>query len=1267
MFKGSLAALFFGVNVKPRHYQAAAHIPPQFDWTMDLPVLAVREQLQAAIAEHPVIIVAGETGSGKTTQLPKICLAAGRGRAGCIAHTQPRRLAARAVSARIAEELGVALGSGVGYKVRFSDQTSDTTFLKVLTDGMLLAELGHDPMLRAYDTVIIDEAHERSLNIDFLLGYLKTLLPKRPDLRVIITSATIDVERFSAHFADAPIFVVEGRSYPVEVLYQPIIELAEADDAYDMIEEGLPRAVIAAVETCLAYERQQRRTSPGDMLIFASSEREIRDMAEALRRFGPPHCEVLPLYSRLSVQEQQRVFQPGKGRRIVIATNVAETSITVPNIHYVIDPGFARISRYSYRSKVQRLPIEPISQASANQRAGRCGRVAPGLCIRLYSEADFLGRAEFTDPEIRRTNLAAVILQMHVLRLGTLDAFPFIDAPDSRLVNDGYRLLDELGALTPDRKLTALGKHMARMPIDPRLARMLLAAAPLGALHDVLVVVSALAVQDPRERPPDKQQAADERHAQFRDPDSDFLFFRNLWDALAAQRGELTERQRREFARKHFLSWTRLREWRETYRQLALLCEQLKLNINQEPAPYDAIHRAMLSGLLSQVAQKGPEREYLAPRNQKALIFPGSVLAKKGAPWVMAAEMVETGRVYLRMVAKIQPEWVEHLAQHLLKRSYAEPHWRRKAGRVMAYEQTSLFGLVLQTKRLVNYELIDREVARELFIRDGLVANDIAIKAPFLQNNQQVVADVQRMEDKLRRRDLLVDEQALFNFYDARIPADIASQKSFENWRHRQEKQTPEVLFFSPEDVLATSDVEPEAEDFPESLSVAGHELPLTYHFEPGHENDGVCITVPAGLLDALPLQQFDWLVPGLLKAKVEALLRALPKSVRRQIVPLPDTVAWLMLHLPRDQALPLQSAITQTLRQKGLLISTADWQGVELEAHHHMQIRVLGANRQAIVTARDPEKLLQLLAKQPEAAVGAAPETRRMWERVGVARWDFGDLPEAIDTTLDGLPGLAYPALVRGEHGLAIKLLSQKGLAQRLHHEGTTELLRLQFSQEQKQLEQWLKKSAGLMLHASQWLPLASLATGILRGVIAESLSDAPRTPLGFEQAQQHVRPLLLPRCHALLPLLTDIFAKAQQVHQQLASLQQPVFQLAVADAQQQLAALGLATFVHDFPVARWQDYPRYLDGLLVRLQRVSHQVLKDDQANATVQRYWRQYLRLLEQRQASHSDVDELEALRWMIEELRISLFAQPMKTSMPVSEKRLDKLIEQLHARQ
>jgi ATP-dependent helicase HrpA len=1242
-------------------------IPEQIDWSGDLPVLAERERLQAAIERHQVIIVAGETGSGKTTQLPKICLAAGRGRAGMIGHTQPRRIAARTVSQRIADELGTPLGQGVGFKVRFSDQTTAATYLKVMTDGVLLAELSRDRLLRAYDTLIIDEAHERSLNIDFLLGYLKTLLPQRPDLRVIITSATIDVERFSQHFSNAPVFIVEGRSFPVETLYAPISTEpsgGDEDDGYELIEEALPRAVVEAVDRCIAYEREHKR-AVGDILVFASSEREIRQLAENLRRFGPPHCEILPLYSRLSVAEQQKVFSRGSGRRIVIATNVAETSLTVPNIHFVIDPGFARISRYSYRSKVQRLPIEAVSQASANQRAGRCGRIAPGLCIRLYSEADFLSRREFTDPEIQRTNLAAVILQMQLLRLGDIDDFPFLDRPDSRLVNDGLRLLDELGALDDEQRITPVGQQLAQLPLDPRLARMVIAAAPLGALHEVLVIVSALSVQDPRERPHDKQQAADERHAQFRHEDSDFLFFVNLWQVLAEQKAELTERQRREFARKHFLSWMRLREWRETYRQLVQQCERMGLNVNHKAALYEPIHRAILTGLLSQIAHKTEEREYQAPRNQKALIFPGSVLSKKGPPWIMAAELVETHRVYLRLVAKIAPEWIEHLAEPWLKRSYAEPHWRRKQGRVMAYEQSALFGLILHSRRLVDYEAIAQPEAREIFIRDALVTGDISIRAPFLIHNQALIDNVTRIEDKTRRRDLLVDEHTLFSFYEQRIPADTASQKSFEVWRHRIEKTQPEVLFLTAEDVLAKAADEHMEQDFPDTIAMAGHDLALSYHFEPGHDDDGVTLRIPAGLLHEVSEHRLAWLVPGLLADKIEALLRGLPKSYRRQLVPLPDTAAQLVEQLSFAEG-DLIQAMSSALRQRGVMIERAVWAEVDLSPHFMFNMAVIGASRQVLAKARDITTLRILLARQPEAATGSAPETRRQWERSGITHWDFPDLPNAIDTEVDGLPARAFPALQLGPQGLALKLMANAAQAQLAHETGLAELMRQACSSEQKTLAAALKKSSSLLLQSGRWLPQPDLEQQFMLGIIRHLLAQSttlPRSNEAFQLELKRIRALLVPTALDLLPVIADIFSKAHLAYRAIDGLTQPAFATAVNDLRCQMEALDLAGFMAHWPVTRWQHYARYLQAVSMRLEKLPHNVLKDDRASAELQGLWQPWTALVQRTNERGGDVAALAEYRWLLEEYRISLFAQPMKTAEPVSVKRLEKLWQAL----
>ncbi|MFZ3074653.1 MAG: ATP-dependent RNA helicase HrpA, partial [Psychrobacter glacincola] len=885
----------------------------------DLPVSQRGDDLIQAIIDNQVIIVAGETGSGKTTQLPKLAMLAGRGIRGQIGHTQPRRLAARSVANRIAEELGEQLGNTVSFKIRFNEQGTVQSVVKLMTDGILLAELGHDRFLSKYDTIIIDEAHERSLNIDFIMGYLKKLLPKRPDLKVIITSATLDTKRFSEYFSrydnklkrqvPAPIFNVEGRSFPVEVRYRPLTDepvTSSDDDSYDDFEENLPRAVVAAVEECFSDAQNKGHADQADILIFAATEAEIRELQEVLERHGPKHTEVLPLFARQTYEEQQRIFQPsGRGRRIVIATNVAETALTVPGIRYVIDLGFARISRYSYRSRVQRLPIEAISQAAANQRKGRCGRVAPGVCIRLYSEEDFTGRPEFTEPEILRTNLASVILQMANLRLGSVDDFEFIEPPDSRLVTDGHKLLNELGAIVEKDeqavshvsnkskrqgldhlKLTRIGQQMARMPIDPRLARMLVAGSDFDCIREMLIVVAALAVQDPRERPANKRTQADQKHAEFRQDDSDFLFYLSLWKALFEKDedgNKLSGNQRKQFTKKNYLSFPRVREWHQTHRQLVQMATELKLMddvsntksntanselSNSDPTgvddealkavKYANLHRALLTGLLSIIAHKTENRgEYLAARQQKAKIFPASTVFKQIPPWVMAFEMVETSQVFMRTVAKIEPEWIISAAGSLLKYHYFEPHWSKKTGRVKAYAQISLFGLIIISKQLTNYEQVNLSESREIFIRDGLVTGNLGRQAPFLQHNMDKIADIERIEDKLRRRDLLVDEESLYQFYDNKIPEHIASRKTFEDWRAEVEKSDTQYLFFTDEDVLNSQ--APTTGDFPEVWKLGDLKLPLRYIFDPASDDDGVTIRVPLVALPQLDAIELLW------------------------------------------------------------------------------------------------------------------------------------------------------------------------------------------------------------------------------------------------------------------------------------------------------------------------------------------------------------------------------------------------------------------------
>ncbi|HWK54907.1 MAG TPA: ATP-dependent RNA helicase HrpA, partial [Hyphomicrobiales bacterium] len=892
---------------------------PPISYPPQLPVSQRVDDIKRLIAANQVVIIAGETGSGKTTQIPKICLELGRGAKGMIGHTQPRRLAASTVASRIASELGVALGQLVGFQVRFTDTSTADTRIKLMTDGILLAETQQDRLLKRYDTLIIDEAHERSLNIDFLLGYLKRLLPKRPDLKVIITSATIDVASFSRHFNEAPVIEVSGRTYPVDLHYRPAEDLSEGLE--------LPEQVVAAFDFIRQREREHRQAYR-DVLVFLSGEKEIRETADLLRKQQYPNLDVLPLYARLSLREQQRVFESHSGRRIVLTTNVAETSLTVPGIGYVIDSGLARISRYSVRAKIQRLPIEPISQASANQRAGRCGRLGPGTCVRLYSEADFQARPAFTDTEITRTNLASVILQMLALGLGDIEKFPFLEAPDSRAVRDGYRLLEELQAVDDQGRLLPLGRRMARLPLDPRLARILLEAAQRHCLHEALIIVSALSVQDPRERPLDKQQAADEAHRRFRHPESDFCAFLALWDFYEKQRQEVGSKQLRKFCNTNYLSYMRMREWREVHRQLLLLCQELKLTVNREPATYEEIHLALLSGFLSQVATRLEEGGYLGGRSRKYVMFPGSTLHRKPVRWIVSAELVETSQLFARMNARVEPEWIEKLAGHLLRRDYAEPHWAERQGQVMGYEKVLLYGLALVERRKVRYARVDPIAAREIFIRDGLVAQRLRTRAPFYHANAATLERVSELEERTRRRDILVDEQTLVDFYEARLPADVLDVASLERWYFRLPKTEAQKLLLRDEDLMRTALDSAELEQFPQRFSSGELDLNLQYAFEPGRVDDGVSVDVPVSALKQLKTEELDWLVPGLLREKCIALIKALPKALRKHFVPVPDVVDKLLPALDASQGSLRVALAHQLLRLTGVAVPLDSWEG---------------------------------------------------------------------------------------------------------------------------------------------------------------------------------------------------------------------------------------------------------------------------------------------------------------------------------------------------
>lgn len=1230
---------------------------PKIKLNQDLPVTQYAERLIAAIQKHQVIIVAGETGSGKTTQLPQIAMLAGRGLTGMIGHTQPRRLAARSVSQRIAEEVGEKLGESIGFKIRFNEQGSNDSIVRLMTDGILLAELAHDRFLNKYDTIIIDEAHERSLNIDFIMGYLKQLLPKRPDLKVIITSATLDVNRFSEYFRQAPIFEVEGRSFPVEVRYRPISEMnigGSDDDEFDDFEENLPRAVVQAVEECFADAAAKGHPEHADILIFSSTEQEIRELQETLQKYGPRHTEILPLYARLALSEQQKIFNPGgAGRRIIIATNVAETALTVPNIRYVIDSGFARISRYSYRSRVQRLPIEAVSQAAANQRKGRCGRIAAGVCIRLYSEEDFQSRPEFTEPEIKRTNLASVILQMQSLGLGNLEDFDFIEPPDHRLVNDGRKLLIELGALSERKnELTKVGQMMAKMPIDPRLARMIVAGSHFGVLKEILVVVSALAVQDPRERPADKQTQADQKHALFKEADSDFLFYLKLWDTLQSNREAMTENKRRNFARQHFLSWLRLREWRQTHQQLVELAEGLKLSWNDKPASYENLHRALLTGLLSFIANKTDERNvYMAVRQQKARIFPASSLHKAGASWVMAFEMVETSQVYLRTLAKIDPEWILLAARDLLKYHYFEPHWSKKSGIVNAYAQISLFGLIIEPKRQINFEKVDHAAAHEIFLRDALTTGQLGITPPFLKHNLLKLEEVERVEDKLRRRDLVVDEETIYQFYAARVPEDIASRRTFEDWRATIEPKQPRYLFVE-DDALWQSD-RPTTQQFPDYLHNGELRLATSYRFDPSHDQDGATVKIPVQALPQVDENIWSWGIPGWRLDLIEALLKALPKDKRRNIVPIPDTAKKL---LNAVDAVHLREHIFKYLAfaLRGEQITEKDFSFERIDPYLMPFIVVVDEKGRVIEKGRD----------LPELKARCRTETHRP---VKQSKGEFQTFPEQFvfeaAQKVTGVVVKQFQALVptkafaeldvKDESGVVIQTFNDQAEAMHQHKQGVIRLVHLQLGDAIRQLKKQISKP--LALAYSPLGDKAKLEQMLVYATLDEAIHELPVDAKAFAELVTQVKKQFLTHGQHILGLLNEILIPWQTIRRQLLTLDQGIFGKNMDDIEDQLDLMRLDNFVYTQPLSLWQEFPRYLKALIMRLERLPNNLQRDNAAIDQVDPWMEKLFK--------HKNDPRLRELYTMVEELRISLFSQPMKTKMPISENRLQKHWQQL----
>ena len=1230
---------------------------PNIKLNQELPVTQYADKLIEAIQEHQVIIVAGETGSGKTTQLPQIAMLAGRGLTGLIGHTQPRRLAARSVSQRIAEEVGEKLGESISFKVRFNEQGSQDSLVRLMTDGILLAELANDRFLTKYDTIIIDEAHERSLNIDFIMGYLKQLLPRRKDLKVIITSATLDVNRFSNYFNGAPIFEVEGRSYPVELRYRPISEMTiggSDDDEFDDFEENLPRAVVAAVEECFQDAQEKGHPEHADILIFASTEQEIRELQETLIKHGPRHTEVLPLYARLALAEQQKIFNPsGGGRRIIIATNVAETALTVPNIRYVIDSGFARISRYNYRSRVQRLPIEAISQAAANQRKGRCGRIAPGVCIRLYSEEDFLSRPEFTEPEIKRTNLASVILQMQSLKLGSLEEFDFIEPPDHRLVNDGRKLLIELGAMSEKKnELTKIGYQMAKMPIDPRLARMILGGAHFGVLNEVLVIVAALAVQDPRERPADKQMQADQKHALFREADSDFLFYIKLWETLHTNRENMSENKRRTFARNHFLSWLRLREWKKTHEQLVDLAKGLNLSFNEKKASYENLHRALLTGLLSFIANKTDERNvFMAVRQQKARVFPASTLHKTNTPWVMAFEMVETSQVYLRTLAKIEPEWILLAARDLVKHHYFEPHWSKKAGVVNAYDQISLFGLIIEPKRQINYEKVDQEAAHEIFLRDALTTGNLGITPPFLKHNLLKLEEVERVEDKLRRRDLVVDEETIYQFYASKVPPEVASRRSFEDWRATVEPQDPRYLFID-DDALWLND-RPTTQQFPDYLRNGELRLAASYRFDPSHDEDGATVRIPLQALPQVDENLWSWGIPGWRQDLIEALLKALPKDKRRNLVPIPDTARKLMA---RIDATDLQKHIFSFLafQLRGEQITEKDFSLERVEQYLLPLIKVIDEKGRVIEQGRDLEELKARCRTETHSPVKQL-------------KGEYKTFPESFvfeaSQKVTGVVVKQYQALVptkdfaaleqKDESGVVIQTFNDQAEAIRQHRAGVIRLVHMQLGDLIRQLKKQISKP--LALAYSPLGDKAKLEQMLVYATLQMAIKELPVNAQEFQKLLEDVKKSFLTYGQAALRDITDIYTQWQEIRRKLLVLDGSVFGKNIDDIEDQLDLMNLSDFVYSVPADVWIEFPRYLKALILRLDRLPNNLQRDDSAIDQIDPWMEKLFQF--------KNDARLKELYFMVEELRISLFSQPMKTKAPVSPNRLQKVWDRL----
>ena len=1244
-----LARLEEQVGASLARVQARRASVPVVRYDDSLPVHMKRAEIAAAIRSSPVTIVSGATGSGKSTQLPKICLDLGRGQAGMIGHTQPRRIAAQALSNRVSEELGTAPGDLVGYQVRFIDRTSPRTLVKLMTDGLLLRELEGDPLLERYDTLILDEAHERNLNVDFLLGVCRRLVERRPELRVIVTSATIETRRFSAYFNGAPVIDVEGRSYPVEIRYRPLEE--EAADS-----PSLPEAIGAALDELLA----NAQGIDGDALVFLPGERQISEARDHLQRDAARDWDVLPLYARLSAQEQQRVFAPHARRRAVLATNVAETSLTIPGVRFVVDTGLARISRYSPRAKFQRLPIEPVSRASAAQRAGRCGRVGEGICIRLYGEEDFASRAEYTDPEILRTNLASLILQMAALGLGAPEDFPFLDAPDTRLLNDGYRLLQELSAVDGDRRITRLGRQMAQLPVDPRLARILLEAGRLRCLAEALVIAAFLSIQDPRERPSDKVESADERHAQFADERSDFVAILNLWRAAQAQ-ATAGQRPLRRWCRQNFLAYLRMREWQDLHEQLTGIAAAQQLPRNDSPPVTSVLHQAILTGFLGGIGVLDENRSYLGARDARFVIAPGTPLAKRPPRWIVAASLVETQRLYARTVAQVQPSWIESAAAHLVRRTYGDAHWVAERGMVMARETVSLYGRVLSSGRQVNFASIDPALARRMFVEEALLRGQSTLVCAFLERNAQARARAEALEARLRRRDLLASDDALVDFYLERIPADVASTRAFERWWRDEERRHPHRLDLPPGVLLAVAAPECSPTDYPDRLSVDGNDLQLHYVFDPTNPDDGVTLEVPLALLGALSARRVEWLVPGFLTEKIVALLRGLPKDLRRELVPIPAAAVRLrgMLGAFGEGSLFEQLALLVT-EATGSKVASGLLAGVPLAPWLQMNFSVLDPGGREIRRGRDLDALrrdlrTRLATNAPQVAQG------HPWEREGVRSWDFGDWPEQVQLRSSGISLRMYPGIEDRGTAVQLRLFPAAEAAQVASAGGVARLAALAMPQQYELITRhWAGDREFALLVAAAGFDRA-LFREIADRAVAEAMGLAerglPRTASEFAARVDAARSQVADRGEIIGRVARAVLVACKDARAALGEVEAPAFSSGRAAIQRQLESLLAPGWVRQTPGPVFQQLPKYVRAAARRAERLRNDVERDRKLDAQVAPF-ETALRVLVSRADPAAPAAAQQRLRWMIEEFRLSLFAQELRTLGPVSAQRLEE---------